>query len=112
MVHPLEYALPSEWELVYAMSAEPLAIIRRLVFDGHDFFRAVTGSPLSADRELIGYYRSGAAAAVAGWRRYCDAQHAQHEVVSRMHGSADRAPGLGLGCGGCDGPEPAAPASR
>jgi hypothetical protein len=88
--HPRRLASPVEWTLVVPGQAEPLAVIRRLRFEGRPVYRAVTWAPTSAGRELIGYFRSGDDAAVAVWRRYVAEQTDRHERASRTHGGRER----------------------
>lgn len=88
--HPRRLAAPVEWTVTVPGQAEPLAVIRRLKLEGRPVYRAVTWAPTSGGRELIGYYRSGDDAAVAVWRRYCDAQTERHERASRTHGGRER----------------------
>jgi hypothetical protein len=88
--HPRRLAAPVEWTFTVPGQAEPLAVIRRLRFEGRAVYRAVTWAPTSGGRELIGYYRTGDDAAVAVWRRYVTAQTARHEQASRTHGGRER----------------------
>lgn len=88
--HPRRLAAPVEWLLTVPGQPEPLAVIRRLRFGGRPVYRAVTWAPRSGGRELIGYYPSGDAAAVAVWRRYVAQQAERHEGASRTHGSRER----------------------
>lgn len=88
--HPRCLAAGSEWTLTVPGHAEPIAVIRRLRFEGRAVFRAVTWAPTSGGRELIGYFRSGDDAAVAVWRRYVAEQSARHDAASRTHGGRER----------------------
>lgn len=88
--HPRRLALPVEWVLRVPGHPEPVAVIRRLRFEGRTVFRAVTWAPSSGGRELIGYYRDGDAAAMAAWRRYVEQNRGRHEQASRTHGGAER----------------------
>lgn len=88
--HPRRLASPVEWTLVVPGQVEPLAVIRRLRFEGRHVYRAVTWAPTSGGRQLIGYYRSGDDAAVAVWRRYIAEQSDRHERASRTHGGRER----------------------
>lgn len=88
--HPRRLATGTEWTMAVPGQPEPIAVIRRLRFEGRHVYRAVTWAPTSAGRELIGYYRSGDAAAVAVWRHYIDQQARQHDRASRTHGSRER----------------------
>ncbi|MGN6446015.1 hypothetical protein [Amnibacterium sp.] len=88
--HPRRLVKGTEWTMAVPGQPEPIAVIRRLRFEGRAVYRAVTWAPTSAGRELIGYYRSGDAAAVAVWRRYVAQQEARHDAASRMHGGRER----------------------
>jgi hypothetical protein len=88
--HPRRLATGTEWTMAVPGQPEPIAVIRRLRFEGRHVYRAVTWAPTSSGRELIGYYRSGDAAAVGVWRHYIDQQAQQHDRASRTHGSRER----------------------
>jgi hypothetical protein len=88
--HPRRLATGTEWTMAVPGQPEPIAVIRRLRFEGRPVYRAVTWAPTSSGRQLIGYYRSGDAAAVAVWRHYIDQQAEQHDRASRTHGSRER----------------------
>jgi hypothetical protein len=53
-----------------APDGSPYGIIRLLELGGEQGYRAVTWAEQSADRQLVGYYRSLRAAAMAAHRRY------------------------------------------
>ncbi|SKA87051.1 hypothetical protein SAMN06295879_1023 [Agreia bicolorata] len=71
--HPTQALEPAEWYLRPAKAEDPVAVIRRLSKRSRDgqseevWFRVVTWSPRSEDRELIGWCRTLQAAATAGW---------------------------------------------
>jgi len=88
--HPRHLVSGTEWTMTVPGHVEPLAVIRRLRFEGREVFRAVTWAPTSGGRELIGYFRSGDAAAVAVWRRYVAQQSDRHDAASRTHGGRER----------------------
>jgi len=88
--HPRRLATGTEWTMAVPGQPEPIAVIRRLRFEGRVVFRAVTWAPTSGGRELIGYYRTGDAAAVAVWRRYVDQQADRHERAASTHGGRER----------------------
>lgn len=88
--HPRRLATATEWLLRVPGQPEPIAVIRRLRIEGRAAFRAVTWAPTSAGRELIGYFRSGDAAAEAVWRRYVAQQQVRHDEASRTHGGSGR----------------------
>lgn len=71
---------------------EPIAVLRRMRFEGRWVFRAVSWAPTSAGRELIGYFGSGDAAAEAVWRRYVEQDAVRHDDASRTHGGRGRYP--------------------
>lgn len=84
--HPRHLVAAVEWTLTAPGQPEPLAVIRRLRFEGRPVYRAVTWAPTSSGRELIGYFPDGDAAAVGVWRWYVAQQAARHERASRTHG--------------------------
>jgi hypothetical protein len=84
--HPRRLATAVEWLLSVPGQPEPIAVIKRLKFEGRVVYRAVTWAPTSGGRELIGYYPSGDDAAVAVWRRYVAQHRTRHEAASRTHG--------------------------
>ncbi|WP_133766075.1 hypothetical protein [Amnibacterium kyonggiense] len=88
--HPRRLVVGTEWTVTALGRSEPIAVIRRLRFGGRTVFRAVTWAPTSDGRELIGYYRTGDAAAVASWRDHVDRQAARHEATSRPHSERGR----------------------
>jgi len=88
--HPRRLVSGTEWTMSVPGHPEPIAIIRRLRFEGRPVYRAVTWAPSSGGRELIGYFRSGDDAAVAVWRRYVAEQSARHDRASRTHGGWER----------------------
>lgn len=70
--HPILAAVelePGCWELVSQYGTR-YAVIRLLEMGGERGYRAVTWAESSADRELIGYYRTLRAAAKAGHDRW------------------------------------------
>lgn len=70
--HPMLSAVEREpgcWELT-SQHGTRYAVIRLLEIGGERGYRVVTWAPRSADRELIGYYRTLRAAAAAGHRRW------------------------------------------
>lgn len=91
--HPRRLAVGTEWLVSIPGQPEPLAVIRRLTFEGRVVFRAVTWAPTSGGRSLIGYYPSSDEAAVAIWRKHCDDNRSRHEQASRTHGSRERGGG-------------------
>jgi len=88
--HPRRLVAGTEWTMTVPGHVEPIAIIRRLRFEGRHVYRAVTWAPSSGGRELIGYYRTGDDAAVAVWRHYIAEQSARHDAASRTHGGRER----------------------
>ncbi len=68
---PVQIARPVEWMLQVAESTPPMAVIRRLVYGDPNrpeiWFRAVTWSSASEERELLGFTRSFEAACELGW---------------------------------------------
>jgi hypothetical protein len=88
--HPRRLAAGTEWTMTVPGQVEPIAIIRRLRFEGRHVYRAVSWAPSSGGRELIGYFRTGDDAAVAVWRRYVAEHSARHDAASRTHGGRER----------------------
>ena len=88
--HPRRLASGTEWTMSVPGQPEPIAVIRRLRFEGRWVYRAVTWGPTSAGRELIGYYRTGDGAAVAVWRHYLAQRADRHDAASRTHGGHER----------------------
>jgi hypothetical protein len=88
--HPRRLVTGTEWTMTVPGQPEPLAVIRRLRFEGRVVFRAVTWAPTSGGRELIGYFRSGDDAAVGVWRHYIAQQATRHAAASRTHGGRER----------------------
>lgn len=69
----------------------PYGVIRLLEIGGERGYRAVTWAERSEDRELVGYYRTLRAAAMAAHRRHL-ASHGPRSRAPRAHGP-HRAPG-------------------
>jgi hypothetical protein len=88
--HPRRLVSGTEWTMSVPGQPEPIAVIRRLRFEGRYVYRAVTWAPTSAGRDLVGYYRTGDGAAVAAWRHYLAQQAARHDRASRTHGGRER----------------------
>lgn len=69
--HPSRIAKPVEWHMHNGWPPDPIAVIRKMERQNGNqvevFYRAVTWSPSSTERELIGYYRTGDDAAQAAW---------------------------------------------
>ena len=83
--HPVLAAVEVEagqWVMVDP-SGERYAVILLLELGGERGYRVVTWAPLSADRTLIGYYRSLRAAARWAHRRYL----AAHSRAGGINGS-------------------------
>ncbi|WP_146078124.1 hypothetical protein [Subtercola sp. Z020] len=89
--HPSRLAQPVEWMLQHPVSPRPFAVIRLIRFPAQkgtvdSWYRIVTWSEKSADRELIGWCLTPESAAEAAWdyfRAYSSWQHAQ--AATRMH---------------------------
>lgn len=96
--HPRRLARPTEWTIRVPGQPEPIALVRLLHLRGRPTYRAVTWAPSSAGRELVGYFPSGDAAAVAVWRKYVDDTARHDDRAAR----ASVPPGRGSGRGRSD----------
>ncbi|RFA11487.1 hypothetical protein B7R21_12315 [Subtercola boreus] len=96
--HPSRLAQPVEWMLQHPVSPRPFAVIRLIRFPAQKgtvdaWYRVVTWSQKSADRELVGWCLSLEAACEAAWdyfRAMSSWQHAQ--AATRMHERPGGAP--------------------
>lgn len=84
--HPVTALEPAEWFLRPSTTEHPCAVIRRLSRRAPNglteevWFRVVTWSPMSQDRELIGWCRTIEAAAAVGWDHYLAHRSWMHHV--------------------------------
>jgi len=86
--HPLLAAVEGPvgtWTMT-APDGSPYSVIRLLELGGEQGYRAVTWAERSDERQLVGYYRTLRAAAMAAHRRYL-ASHGP-----RQHGPLQHAP--------------------
>ncbi|TQL53160.1 hypothetical protein [Subtercola boreus] len=96
--HPARLAQPVEWMLQHPVSPRPFAVIRLIRFPAQKgtvdaWYRVVTWSAGSSDRELVGWCLSLEAACEAAWdyfRAMSSWQHAQ--AATRMHERPGGAP--------------------
>jgi hypothetical protein len=85
--HPLNEARPTEWLMRSAESQPPYGVIRRFLFGdpnrAEEWYRVVTWSPSSEERELVGWCRTLETACALAWDFKCAHESWRHHMASR-----------------------------